>query len=278
MKKRISLTLDEEIALLLDKMIDGLRVRSRSHAVEKILREHLLENKTAVIFAGGDPEKLWVAGLNAYRPLVEIDGKKLIEDIVLKVRSSGFRSIIIIGFPVIISKIYEVLGNGSKYGVNIRYIEETQERGSAKTLELAKDYVGSDFLFLPCDAFFDFDLNKLYQIHLQENGMVTLGVYTRTPFDHRSGVVLIEGYRIIDFQEKPAKPKTHTSSAFIGFMKREVFDYIPPGKVYWSLQENVFPKLAKEGKLVGYPVAGNWVNVHTKKDVERVINLIKKQK
>ena len=56
-------------------------------------------------------------------------------------------------------------------------------------------------------------------------------------------------------------------------MKREIFKYIIPGEATWSLQQNVFPKLAKEGKLIGYQIAGNWVNVHTKQDVEKIISM-----
>ena len=57
-------------------------------------------------------------------------------------------------------------------------------------------------------------------------------------------------------------------------MRPEIFNYIPPGDVHWSLQEDVFPRLAKEGKLIGYPIMGNWINVHTKEDVEKVKSLI----
>jgi len=90
------------------------------------------------------------------------------------------------------------------------------------------------------------------------------------------GVVVMDGYKIINHEETPKKPKTHLVSVFIGFIKSDVFNFIPPGDVYWSLQEHLFPKLAKEGKLIGYPIAGNWINVHTKKDVEKVIELKKK--
>jgi NDP-sugar pyrophosphorylase family protein len=49
---------------------------------------------------------------------------------------------------------------------------------------------------------------------------------------------------------------------------------IPPLEIYWSLQKDLFPKFAKEGKLIGYPISGNWVNVHSKEDVEKVKSLL----
>lgn len=275
MKGRISLTLDKEILKEVDSLIDGIIIRSRSDAIEKLLKEQITYKKTAVILAGGRPENLFIKELNTYRPLVNIGNKKLIEDIVMKCRGSGFSRIIIIGFPILISKIYEVLGDGKKYNVNIEYIEEDKELGSAKTLELAKDRLKTDFLFLPCDHWFDFDLKKLQEFHLLHNGIVTLGIHSRTSFYWKTSVVVLDGYKIVEYEEYPKKPKTHLISIFIGFMKKDVFDYIPIGNLRWSLQENIFPRLAKEGKLVGYPIAGNWINVHTKKDLENVIKLSK---
>jgi mannose-1-phosphate guanylyltransferase len=272
----VSLTIDEKILGEIDKNVDGIRLRSRSDAIEKILKDHLLERKTAVILAGGNPEKLFIKELGTYRPLVSIGKNKLIEHIVLKCREGGFSNIVIIGQTQLVSKIYEVLGNGSKHDVNITYIEENKELGSGKTLELAKHYAKSDFLFLPCDHWFDFDLKKLNDFHKTNDAITTLAVHARTSFDWKTSIVEMEGYRIVNYEEFPKKPKTHLVSVFIGFMSPEIFNNVPPGEVFWSLQEHVFPKLAKEGKLVGYPVAGHWVNVHTRSDVEKIIELSKR--
>jgi len=275
MKKRVSLSLDSSLIKEIDSSVDGIVIRSRSDAIEKILRQYVMDKKTAVILAGGKPEKLFIKELGVYRPLVKIDKETLIESNILKCREAGFTNIVIVGSSIIISKIYEVLGDGKKYDVNIIYVEETKSLGSAKTLELAKNYLKGDILFLPCDHYFDFDLKKLYKFHLSQNGIVTLGIHARTSFDWKMGVVVMDGYKIINHEETPKKPKTHLVSVFIGFIKSDIFNFIPPGEVYWSLQEHLFPKLAKEGKLIGYPIAENWVNIHTKKDVEKVIELKK---
>ncbi len=272
-KTRVSLSIDKNLIKDIDSRIDGIVVRSRSDAVEKILREHVIDRKTAVILAGGTPHDLIIKELNEIRPLVNIGRKTLIEDIILKCRESGFVNIIIIGFSPVIARIYEILGDGNKYGVKINYLEEKETLGSAKTLELAKNYIKSDFLFIPCDHYFDFDLKKLHNFHLQNNGVVTLSVYTKDRLDSEAGIVEMDGYNIINYEEKPGKAKTFLSSIFIGFMKLEIFNLIPPGQVHWSLQNNIFPKLAKEGKVIGYPVAGNWINVHTKEDVDLVRSL-----
>jgi NDP-sugar pyrophosphorylase family protein len=275
MKVRVSLSLDSELIKEIDKKIDGIIIRSRSDAVERILKEYVINRKTVVILAGGEPQKLFIKELNTFRPLVFIGKRRLIEDIILKCKEGGFTNVIIIGFSTLIAKLYEILGNGEKYGVNIKYIEEKKELGTAKTLELAKNHLNSDFLFLPCDQWFDFDLKKLYEFHIAHNGIVTIGIHTKTSFEWKKGVVVLDGYKIVEYEESPKKPKTHLVSLFTGFAKKDIFNYIPPGEIYWSLQENLFPRLAKEGKLIGYPVAENWINVHTAKDLEKIKELSK---
>ncbi len=273
-KTRISLSINKELINEIDSRVDGIYIRSRSDTIEKILKEHVVNRKTAVILAGGDPKKLFVKELNTYRPLIQLGSNKLIEHAIIKCRSSNFVNIIIAGSTTIISKLYEVLGNGDKYGVNIIYIEEKDTLGSGKTLELVKDFIKTDFLFMPCDHYFDFDLKKIHEFHLEHNGTATLAIYNGTNVNSNKGVVEMDGYKIIDYEEIPKNKKTNLISAMIGFMKKDIFNLIPPGNVNWNLQHNIFPKLAKEGKLVGYPVSGNWANIHTTKDIEKIIDSV----
>lgn len=275
MKGHISITLDKNIIKELDRRVDGILIKSRSDAIEKTLRENLVEKKTAVILAGGLPEKLFLKELGVYRPLVDMGGMKLIENIIIKCREIGFVNIIVVGFKPVTSKIYEVTGSGEKYNVNITFIEETKELGTAKTLELAKKYLKHDFLFLPCDSYFNFDLKKLWEFHNSYKGTITMGIHIRTSYEWKKGIVEMEGHYITGYEENPKRPKTKLSGIFIGFVKPEVFNMIPHGDVRCSLQEDVFPKLAKERRLIGYPIAGDWVNIHTKGDFENLIKLSK---
>ena len=275
--RRVSLYLNSKIIDQIDDVVDGIAIRSRSEAIERILTNYLSDRKTVVILAGGQPQDVKISGLGVYRPLAKIGKKTLVEDMLFKCREAGFKNIIIVGNPSVIAKIYEVLGDGMNYDLSINYVEDKEALGTAKTLEKVKKYIKTEFLLVPCDHYFDFDLRKLYEFHIKNDGTASFGVHTRTTFEYlKTSVVEMDGFKIVNYEEHPKKPKTHLVCTFIGFLKPEVFDYIPPGNVFWSMQEHVFPKLAKEGKMFGYPVAGNWVNVHTKKDVDLAIALTNK--
>ncbi|MCP3682751.1 MAG: hypothetical protein GY861_08690 [bacterium] len=270
-KTRVSISIDGNVLSRLDKEIDNVSVFSRSQAIEKIIDRYVSEKKRCVIFAGGKPENLYIRSLKTYRPLVKIKGKTLIEDIIEKAKKINYDHILIIGDKKILSAIYNEIGDGKGLGVDIEYLEEKEHLGSGKTLALAKGHVKSTFLFVPCDHFFDINLEEVEQYHKKNSGMATLVVYsgTRNEWD-KTSIVHLEGNLITKYDDRPKKAETHLTAIMIGFAEPEIFSTIPTGEITWSLQQNVFAELAKKRKLVGYLFSGRWKNIHDRNDAENI--------
>jgi len=271
MKKKLSITLEKSLLKEAESLIDGINVRNTSQAIEHLLRRSLQDKKTAVILAGGDPKGLMTDGV--YRPLMAVGNKTLIERNIEAIRKV-FKNIIIVGQAPVIAELFKVLGDGSALNVNITYVEEKETLGTAKTLQLAKGLLTSTFLFLPCDHYFEFDVGDLLKFHLAQESVVTLSVFNKTNFEWPVAVVEMDGYRITGYEEHPKKPKTHLRSMLIGIAEPSLFNSVPTGTVNWTLQENVFPKLAENGLMCGYPVSGNWVNVRSRKDIDLIKRLL----
>jgi len=269
-KTRISMTISADVLKKLNSIVDGEAIRSRSEAIEGILNQYLEANKVAVILGGGDPDKLMIG--DRLRPLVKIRGRCLIEHNIETLRKSGFKKIFIIGRNELIGECFKLLGNGSRYAVDIKYIEEQKSLGNAKTLQLAEQYMKSPFLVLPVDNYFDFDLNYLAKVHMSNPGPVTLAVQAGRGSVSNQGVVEMAGGQIIGYEEKPSRPKTYLTSTFIGMYDTSVFEYIPKGNVNWVLQTNLFPRLISEGKLHGCMVPGTYVNIHSSDDLRKISN------
>jgi NDP-sugar pyrophosphorylase family protein len=276
MRTRISMTIDKDLLKKLDSTIDGIKIRSRSNALETIIRQNFSDRNVAVILAGGDTNGLKLG--NTFRPLLDIGGKTLIEDMIEKSKKSDFNNIVIVGQPKILSEIFKVVGNGKDLGVTVKYVEEEVALGSAKTLELAKPFVNSTFLFMPCDHYFDFDIKQMLRFHKTQGDTVTLGVYAQTDFNWNTSVVQIDGHKIVDYEEHAKKPKSHLRGIMVGFAEPSVMNYIPNGNMRCSLQENVFQDLVKERKISAFLISGHWVNVHEEKDVALIRKLRKKDK
>ena len=122
---------------------------------------------------------------------------------------------------------------------------------------------------MPCDTYFDFNLQDLYNFHLQQDTLATFAIYSRTSFDSKyKGVVEMDGFRIISHEEKPDEPKSHLIKTMIGIISPQVFEYIPPGPVEWKIEIDLLNQLIDQKKVIGYPVAGEWYNIHTLKDLD----------
>ncbi len=270
------MTISPEVLGRLDSIVDGNVIRSRSEAIETIMSQYLEANKTAVFLGGGDLESLLIN--DQLKPLLKIKGKCLIEYNVEMLKKAGFRKVYVIGKSELIGECFKLLGNGSKQGVSIEYIEETKTLGNAKTLQLAEPYIKSSFLVLPVDNFFGFDLNYLAKAHMHGNSTATLAVQANRGSVTDLGVVDMVGNRIIDYEERPVKPKTFLTATFIGMYEPRVFEYIPRGKMKWVLQTNVFGKLVAENALYGCIVPGFYMNIDTEKDVKSVEDFLRRNK
>jgi NDP-sugar pyrophosphorylase family protein len=269
-KVRISMTISESVLRRLDSSLAAFNARSRSEAIESIIKRFVESNRVAVFLGGGDLKKIRLSG--TFKPLLKIRGRHLIEHNIESLKKAGFKRIFFIGKNQLIGEIFKVLGNGSSRGVEVVYIEEKRTLGNAKTLQLAEPYIKSPFLVLPIDNFFDFDLSHMVARHSGNRGLVTLAIQATRESLSDLGVVEMAGDQIVGYEEKPRNPKTFLTSAFIGMYNPKIFDYIPRGDVKWVLQTDLFPQLLKENLLFGYMITGYSVNIHSEEDISKLIN------
>ncbi len=279
-KQRVTITVDKDLLDEIKSHVDGLRIRSTSEAINNFLKEYLDSKKvrTAVILAGGRPELLLFETKKPFRPLISVDENdySLIETTIERCRIFGFTQIFIVGDGTILADIFAKIGDGSRYSTQIEYLEETKALGTAKTIELLKDKVTTDFLIIPCDSYFDFNLSDLFEFHQEQRAVCTLAIYSRTTYHTElAGIVEMRGPRIISHEEHPKNPRSHLVGTLIAVLSPEIFHRIIPGKVNYSLQEDIFPQLIQDRTLYGYLIAGNWVNLHSEHDLEHVRDLRK---
>src|SRR3989338_7011020 len=113
MREKISITIDQGILQEIDGVIDNVYIKNRSQAIEHLARNALGENRTAVVLIGGPEEGLRLRE-GIYSPLAVLNGKPLIERAIRKLRDSGFRRVCIIARHTLLTKVFEVVKNGTE--------------------------------------------------------------------------------------------------------------------------------------------------------------------
>ena len=280
-RHRVSLTLDAEVVRRVDALVDGILIKSRSHAVERILSEKLGADRTAVILCGGSTESLRVAGSREYKPLEKIGSATLIEDQLAKIAAAGFKRVVIAGNAAAVNAVNERVGDGSSTRLNLRveYAREARPQGDGRTLETAREFLSSSFLVVPCDYYFTFDLKREFEFHLRSGAAATLAVYAGSEFaESAKCFAKMDGDRITELCS--SREATAMVATLVFAASPEIFDYFPKaaagGAGECVLRRDVLPRLAAEGKLAGYLSPGTRVNLHSASDLAAVRRLAKK--
>ena len=272
MKERVTLTLDASLLGDVDRKVDGHKIKNRSHAIELLLMQALGNAdvpKVAIILAGGVGTRLQPITFEIPKPLVLVHDRTLLEHQFDLFKKHGIKNIIIsIGYKG--DKIKHAIGDGRRFGVNVSYVEETKPLGTAGPLKLAKPLITGTFVTENSDELKDIDLRDMYLFHKENKALVTIAL---TTVDNPSayGVAKMQGGKILEFVEKPKREEAPSNLINSGLymMEPEVLDYIGDG--FSMLEKDVFPKLAQEGKLFGYPFSGQWYNTGTLELYEKAI-------
>ena len=275
MKERVTLTLDSNILKKVDSGVNGFKIKNRSHAVELLIMKALGANvpKKAVILAGGKGTRLRPITYEIPKALIPVHGKTLTEHLFDLFKKYDIKDIIMaVGHMK--GKIEEHFTDGSRFGIKLSYIEETEPLGTAGPLKLGKNMLTESFIVSNGDELKDINIEEMYQLHKESNALVTIAL-TTVEDPSKYGVARLSGSKILEFVEKPKKEEAPSKLINSGFyiMEPEVIDLIPKG--FSMLEKDVFPKLAKMGRLFGYPFSGQWFDTG---NIERYEKALKEWK
>lgn len=272
MKERITLTIDEKILENVDRLVDGINVRNRSHAIELILSKYMnfRELNTALILCGGKGTRLRPITYETPKALVPVHGKPLIEHLFDLLKKYGVDDIVLsVGHMK--EKIINEKGSWSRLGLNISFVEEGKPLGTGGPLRLARGKLTKTFIVSNGDELKNINVVDMYESHKKNRALATIAL-TTVKDPSRYGVARLEGNRIIEFVEKPRKDKAPSNLINAGFylLEPEVIDMIPK-KGFSMLEKDVFPELAKQGRLFGFPFSGQWFDTGNLERYERAL-------
>ena len=261
MKERITITLDSELIQQIDKRVDGNIIKNRSQQIELLLTKSLgtYRPEKAVILVGGKGTRLRPLTLNTPKCMMNVQGRTIAEHLFDLLKKYGTRDVIL-STGYMKEKIKEHYGDGSRFGVNITYVEEDEPLGTAGPLKLAKKHLNDSFIVTNGDELKNINIPRMFRLHKRKNALATIALTTvMDPANY--GVARLSGSRILEFVEKPKADEAPSNLINAGFylLEPEVIDMIPDG--FSMLEKDVFPTLAKQGRLRGFPFEGQWFDI-----------------
>jgi len=229
--------------------------------------------KTAVILAGGLGTRLHPLTLEIPKPLIPVQGKTLTEQSMDVIKEAGIKTIYLsIGHMG--DRIKEYFGDGSKFGVDMKYIIEDEPLGTAGWMRIVdKNHpdFDEDFIVINGDNLFNIDLNEVLAAHNKNDALVTIAL-TKVEDPSPYGVAKLDGNKILEFVEKPKKEEAPSNCINSGYyiFSKEVFNILPDKKKI-MFERDIFPQAASIGRLFGFPSDAQWFDTGTFERWECVI-------
>ncbi|MFN8022388.1 MAG: sugar phosphate nucleotidyltransferase [Acidimicrobiales bacterium] len=218
----------------------------------------------AVIMAGGEGTRLRPLTSNAPKPMLPVANRPMMEHIIHLLKEHGFDEIVVT-VAFLANHIKTYFGDGSEFGVSIRYADEPVPLGTAGSVGNARAFLDETFLVISGDVLTDIDLAKVLAFHREKGAVATIGL---TPVENplEFGIVITrEDGSIERFLEKPTWGQVFSDTINTGIyvLEPEIFDHIPEGRSV-DFSGEVFPSLLDAGKpLYGCVTEGYWEDVGT---------------
>lgn len=234
-------------------------------SLNDIYQEQLIPH-TAVIMAGGEGKRLGSVTQAIPKPMVEIAGKPMVEHLIERLRGYNYKKLYIaVKYKKEIIKEY--FKDGKDFGVEIEYLEEKMQLGTAGSLSLLPD-INEDFLVINSDLVTTVNLFTLKNHHQNSGNIATICV---REYEHQVpfGVVEIDDrFHMKDIVEKPTNT-AFVSSGIYAF-KPDVLRYIPYHQ-YLDMPD-LFKKLKDEHAVGVFPIFESWYDVGRMEDLNFVRN------
>jgi len=250
------------LAVMQNSAIQALPVVADNGAIVGLLRlEDMIQAEArrpnwALVLAGGLGQRLRPLTETLPKPMLPVGGRPILETILEELSGHGLCNVFLsVNYKAEIIKGH--FGDGSRFGMRIRYLEEREQLGTAGPLGLLPTDLQEPLLVMNGDLLTKVHFGRLLDYHVSQGADITVGVRpyeVEIPF----GVVECENNRIRSIAEKPVQ--NFLVSAGIYVIGRHVVAQVPSGQPK-SMPDLLREVIAASGAVIGFPIHEYWVDV-----------------
>ena len=221
----------------------------------------------AVIMAGGKGKRLKPITKNIPKPMIKVGNKPILENIINYLKESAIVNIYIsLNYKADIIENY--FKDGSEYGVNITYLKEDKELGTAGALTLLPEIPSSPLLVINGDVITKTNFLRLIEFHKQHRCVMTVAA-TQYKLNIPFGVLNTSGHYLLGIEEKPEQ--RFLCNAGIYMLNPEALPLIP-GDTEFDMTDLIIELVRKGLPVTTFPIHESWVDIGHTDDLRKAQN------
>jgi NDP-sugar pyrophosphorylase family protein len=221
----------------------------------------------AMILAAGYGTRLWPLTVDRTKPAIPFLGRPLVGYVAEYLGRHGCREVVV-NLHHQPDSVREALGDGSRFGVRLDYVEEETILGTSGALDNARHLLDGDTFFVVNGKIVtDIDLSLALETHRKTEALATLVLLPNARRERFSVVETGGDGRVLRFggMPGPGGDEKNVPLMFTGIqiLEPRIFDYIPRGRFSHSTTD-VYPQAIAAGERVAAHVAaGRWYELST---------------
>jgi glucose-1-phosphate thymidylyltransferase len=186
----------------------------------------LHDKRKGIILAGGTGTRLHPATLAVNKQLLPVYDKPMVYYPLSTLMLAGIRDVLLISTQEDAPKFHSLLGDGSRWGLNVNYCVQPSPDGLAHAFILGRDFIGNhpSAMVLGDNIFYGHDFQRVVRAATtQREGASIFAYHVSDP--ERYGVVEFDAHKkALSLEEKPARPKSNYAVTGLYFYDTQVCD------------------------------------------------------
>ncbi|MBN1419196.1 MAG: NTP transferase domain-containing protein [Planctomycetes bacterium] len=233
-----------------------------------------VRDAAVAILAGGRGERLRPLTDGIPKPMVPIRGKPYLEYQLERLAAQGWRRIVLLtGY--LGDAIERRLGDGARFGLSIEYSREPSPLGTGGALRLARDRLTDPFLLIYGDSLLPVDYAPILAHLAGGPWEVVIAVYrNRGDIDAPDNVGADPDGRVRIYRKEAAREDLNRVEAGVSAFRLRALDRLP-GEGPSSLEGDLFPSLAAEGRLGAWESPSRFYDIGTRARIEEIAEFLR---
>tara|TARA_Y100000591_G_scaffold333291_1_gene375397 strand:+ start:10906 stop:11952 length:1047 start_codon:yes stop_codon:yes gene_type:complete len=267
---------DEVIkSLMIENNILSIPVLENGKVIDLKVSDIIIKTQkipnTVVLMAGGYGKRLEPLTKKTPKPLIHVGNKPILEIIIEKFKNEGFYNFYISTFYKS-EMVKDHFQDGSKWNININYIEENMPLGTCGSLSLLKqEKIQSPIIMMNCDVLTKLNFSNLLAFHKKNNNSVTSCIteyYQQIPY----GVCEIEDQKVVKLTEKPVH--NFFINAGIYVINEDIIRSLNENKPI-DMTDIINREILNEKNVGAFPIHEYWIDIGRKDDLSNAKEIFK---